>query len=294
MNSNTEEPVVSTQKNSKKIPNNIINAVTIILIMAILLVASSIFSLKYNSEKIAEKSPSKTDIKSFIQSKLGDEVLWYKEIKPANLYMVKLGQGQTIYASTDLKYFTISLNGVLSVVAFDDKFTNLGDEALRPERKALMDTMESDSTITVKSNNEKHVVTVFVDAACSFCQMMNEQIEDYKKLGITIKYAAMPIFAPVTHEALNRIYSMPKDEQHNALVQTESLFKSLRGKDIDFNDLPLPPPTEIGKSIVTKHHEIGKGLGITGTPAIVLKDGTLLSGYVKPEELIKTLNSRFN
>jgi thiol:disulfide interchange protein DsbC len=38
-------------------------------------------------------------------------------------------------------------------------------------------------------------------------------------------------------------------------------------------------------SIVSTHYAIGQDVGLRGTPAIVLDDGTLFSGYLPPEKL---------
>ena len=38
-------------------------------------------------------------------------------------------------------------------------------------------------------------------------------------------------------------------------------------------------------SILSKHYALGRDVGLTGTPAIVLEDGTLISGYLPPAGL---------
>jgi thiol:disulfide interchange protein DsbC len=40
---------------------------------------------------------------------------------------------------------------------------------------------------------------------------------------------------------------------------------------------------------VAEHFELGARLGVTGTPAIILMDGSLLPGYKKADELAKIL-----
>jgi len=36
---------------------------------------------------------------------------------------------------------------------------------------------------------------------------------------------------------------------------------------------------------VTKHYALGQDIGLTGTPAIVLEDGTLIGGYLSAQAL---------
>ena len=42
---------------------------------------------------------------------------------------------------------------------------------------------------------------------------------------------------------------------------------------------------------VSKHYAIGKKLGVTGTPAIFSTDGSLIPGYLSPEDLLTKLKS---
>ena len=51
------------------------------------------------------------------------------------------------------------------------------------------------------------------------------------------------------------------------------------------------PTNSCDASIVQQHYVIGRDVGLSGTPAIVLEDGTLLGGYVAPDQLIATLKS---
>ncbi len=39
------------------------------------------------------------------------------------------------------------------------------------------------------------------------------------------------------------------------------------------------------------HFELGRELGVTGTPALVAENGTLIPGYVPPETLLAQLEN---
>ena len=64
-------------------------------------------------------------------------------------------------------------------------------------------------------------------------------------------------------------------DQRDALTQAKL--------DKDFKTYDCDP------SIVSKHYEMGQDVGLRGTPAIVLEDGTLVSGYMPPLQLAETL-----
>jgi thiol:disulfide interchange protein DsbC len=48
-------------------------------------------------------------------------------------------------------------------------------------------------------------------------------------------------------------------------------------------------PAVCDNNPVAEHYELGQKLGVTGTPAIVLMDGSLIPGYKKAEEIAKIL-----
>ena len=44
-------------------------------------------------------------------------------------------------------------------------------------------------------------------------------------------------------------------------------------------------------SVVSSHYSMGQDVGLRGTPAIVLEDGTLFSGYLPPKQLSEAIAS---
>ena len=42
---------------------------------------------------------------------------------------------------------------------------------------------------------------------------------------------------------------------------------------------------------IDMHFELGKELGVTGTPALVAEDGTMIPGYVPPGQLLQQLDA---
>ena len=41
--------------------------------------------------------------------------------------------------------------------------------------------------------------------------------------------------------------------------------------------------------MVSNHYRVGRDIGLSGTPAIVLEDGTLIGGYLPPAQLSQRL-----
>ncbi|NHX33682.1 thioredoxin fold domain-containing protein, partial [Escherichia coli] len=43
---------------------------------------------------------------------------------------------------------------------------------------------------------------------------------------------------------------------------------------------------------LSKHMSVGNLFKVTGTPAIILPDGQMLPGYMKPDALVQLLNQK--
>ena len=67
--------------------------------------------------------------------------------------------------------------------------------------------------------------------------------------------------------------------------------KSLKLLDDAFERKELPKPKCETKAI-DENIEAGKKLGITGTPALILPDGSPFSGYTTAESIIKMIDKK--
>ncbi|GLX84618.1 thiol:disulfide interchange protein DsbC [Thalassotalea loyana] len=136
--------------------------------------------------------------------------------------------------------------------------------------------------IVYPAKNEKHVVTVFTDITCSYCRKMHKEMEKYNDLGITVRYLAYP------REGITNRYG----EFTNGYKDLRSIWcnedptKALtRAKDGASVSL------RICETPVEDEFNFGRQVGVTGTPAIILDNGTMLSGYRPPADLKALLDS---
>lgn len=172
-----------------------------------------------------------------------------------------------LYASEDGKYV---LQGKLY------ELTSKG--AVDLSNKSLMGTLESlkNEMIIYPAKNEKHVVTVFMDITCHYCQKLHEQIKEYNDLGITLRYLAFPRGGmDKVAQQMEAIFTAP-DKVH-ALNEAE------KGN---------PPKNLKTPNIVKKHYDLGVQFGVRGTPSIVTETGELIGGYLPPKELLDALEGR--
>jgi thiol:disulfide interchange protein DsbC len=179
----------------------------------------------------------------------------------------ELARGTDIaYVSADGKY---ALVGDLYEMSSN---VNLTENARRTERVKLMATVPDSETVVFSPKDPKYTISVFTDVDCGYCRKLHSQIADYNKLGIKVRYLLFPRTGPNSE-------SWEKAEQVACSKNPgDSLTRAKR-------DEPLAAPKHCPSSHVAEQYELGKEVGIRGTPAIILASGEMLPGYLSPQAL---------
>lgn len=179
-------------------------------------------------------------------------------------YIIRKGT-VVAYVSADGRYL---LEGEL----FDiDAKVNLTEAARNEARVEMMSAVTDDQAIVFAPDKVEHTVTVFTDVYCTYCRRFHSQIDDYLAQGIAVRYLLYPRDGPDSKawQTAERVWCA--DDRSEALT--------LAKRDQDFESRACDA------SIVHEHYVLGQEVGLRGTPALVLEDGTLISGYVPPAEL---------
>lgn len=170
------------------------------------------------------------------------------------------------YASEDGNYF---LQGSLV------KITPEGPKDL--SNLPLMGKLEamSDHMIVFAAEKERHIVTVFTDTTCPYCQALHKAMQKYNDLGITVRYLAFPRNG-IESKAAREMESIWTSADPKAAFTAAQQGDAVAEKAID---------------LVAKQYALGVQFGVRGTPAIVLESGRVISGFVKPAELLQLLRA---
>jgi thiol:disulfide interchange protein DsbC len=189
------------------------------------------------------------------------------------LYEVTVQNGDTLYVSRDAKYL---IPGDL-YQSGDDGIVNLGDvrrNALRREKIAAID--ESAMIVFEAEGARKATLTVFTDVDCPYCRKLHAEVEELNHRGIAVRYLAFP------RTGLNT-------ETHRKMISTwcaenpqAMMTSAKRGGEVPVADCQRANDIAI-------QYRLGREVGVTGTPSLVLEDGTMLPGYVPAEELSNML-----
>ena len=174
-----------------------------------------------------------------------------------------------IYVSEDGKYV---LQGPLYDVS-GERPVNLSNQALVKKIAALEDQM-----IIYKAAKQQRVITVFTDITCGYCHKLHQQMKGYNDLGITVRYLAFPRagLGSQTEAQMQSIW--------NTADRKKAFDAAMRGEEVS----PIAKTAD-SKVDISKQFQLGEQLGVTGTPAVVLEDGTLVPGYQPPEAMAAML-----
>lgn len=184
------------------------------------------------------------------------------------LYKATVGDGQYIYSTEDGKYFVAG--DVYEVKP--GKIVNLTEYEKNGDRAKAMATLDTKDMIIFPPKGEvKKVMYVFTDVDCGYCQLLHSKMPEYNELGIEVRYLAYPR-AGINSKSYNKIASAWCAKDPN-----DALTKLKQRQEIPENVCENNP--------VDDQYRVGRQIGLTGTPAIVLEDGELIAGYVEPAKI---------
>jgi thiol:disulfide interchange protein DsbC len=155
------------------------------------------------------------------------------------------------------------------------KRVNLTEEKRGQARSQLLASMDESQMIIYPAKNEKAKVTVFTDIDCPYCVKLHREMEDYNAEGITIRYMAYPragIGSPSYQKAVNVWCADKPNEAMSAAKEGQVIAKKTCNNP------------------VAQQFKLGQKLGVEGTPAMFLENGTSLPGYVPAKRLAQALN----
>ncbi|CAM3831597.1 bifunctional protein-disulfide isomerase/oxidoreductase DsbC [Serratia silvae] len=204
-----------------------------------------------------------------IQKALGSLGIKQADVQPSPVAGLKtvLTEGGTLYVTEDGKHV---LQGPLYDVSGSEP-VNVTNQLLMTRLEALKDQM-----IVYKAAKEKHVITVFTDITCGYCHKLHEQMKEYNDLGITVRYLAFP----------RQGLESQAEKDMRSIWCTADRAKAF---DAAMKGDAVSPAT--CKTDISQHYALGVQFGISGTPAIVLKNGMVIPGYQGPKEMAAMLDA---
>lgn len=201
----------------------------------------------------------------------------FEEIQPEHVVPSPLPGWYTVRKGAIVAYISADGRYLLQGDLIDlDTQTNLSEAARNDARRDMMAAVPDSDTIVFSPAEKKHSVTVFTDVDCTYCRRLHSQIDEYLAQGIEVRYLLYPRNGPTSASWAKAERVWCADDRNEALTQAKL--------DEEFESRKCDSP------MVSKHYAMGQDIGLRGTPAIVLDDGMLVSGYLPPEQLAEALN----
>lgn len=196
----------------------------------------------------------------------------FEAIQPENVTTSPIDGWYTIQQGSIVAYVSADGRYLLQGDLIDlEKQVNLTEESRNQSRNELVSGLADDHAIVFSPAEIKHSVTVFTDVDCTYCRKLHSEIDQYLDLGIQVRYALYPRNGPAS-KAWTKSEQVWCAADRNEALTSAKLGQAFKSSQCD-------------ASIVSEHYSLGQDIGLSGTPAIVLQDGTLIGGYVPPAQL---------
>lgn len=194
-----------------------------------------------------------------------------RETPLAGIYALEIKGGTVFYGTADGRYMFAGDMYELT----DSNLVNLAEAGRAAKRQALMARVAPEEMVVFSPEGEtKAAINVFTDVDCGYCQKLHLEVPKLNEMGIEVRYLAYPR-AGVGSESYQKIVSAWCSADRNTAITRLKARQTI--------------PTLSCSNPVASQLDLGREVGVTGTPAIVLEDGRLLPGYMPAEQLASAL-----
>ena len=208
--------------------------------------------------------PIETLRAQILQARPGRAVTSVDVTESSDLFEVRYADGQTELVTRDGRFF---VRGDLVSAASGENLTETRKEASRAK---ILGTIPHSALIHFPANDAKYHVYVLTDVECGYCRKFHQQIGLYTGFGISVDYVLY---------ARNGAKS-PVAQQHAAILCSRDPAQALTSAKAG-NKLSEPSC----EAPIATLQDIGRRLGMYGTPGIFADNGAQLGGYLAPAEL---------
>ncbi len=193
------------------------------------------------------------------------EVSFVDKTPIEGIYQVIIG-GQVIYMTQDARYM---IDGNLIDLSTKKNYT---EEAMSVIRLGQIEKLGEDKMVVYTPETIKHTITVITDIDCPYCRRLHSEMDQYMAGGVKVRYIFMPLKGQGDYRTTVSVWC--------AKDQNEALDMAKSGAELEAKDCENP---------IDEHLKVSKSMGVRGTPAIILQDGSMLPGYVPANKLIAQL-----
>lgn len=223
-------------------------------------------------------TPAKSPIPSAVRESLAG--LLNQDLQKATIIPAPIKGLYEVMINSEVLYITADGQHLITGNIIDAKTRkNLTDSKRDVLRAKAIDTVDEKEMVVFAPEKEtKYTVNVFTDVDCGYCAKFHQEVAELNKAGVKIRYLAFPR-AGIGSDTYKKMISVWCAEN-----QQQAITDAKARRDIPVKECDSP---------VRKEYELGKSIGVSGTPALVLSDGELVPGYVPATKLVEYLKQKF-
>lgn len=239
-----------------------------ILVLCCLFVAAK-FAITDETNNISQpeiesisKSETNNILKNLLTARPDLEYTIVSESAISGIYEVQVKNGPLLFVHESGEYL---FQGDLLQVTANEIISTM-ESRQNAKREQLFAVRSTDDMIIFKPEGEsKAIMNVFTDVDCGYCRKFHREVPELNAMGIEVRYLAFPR-AGIPSGSYNKIAKAwcAEDKQ-----DTLTMVKNGQSVDVEVCD----------NNPIAEHYAFGNSIGVTGTPAIILMDGTLIPGY---------------
>lgn len=222
---------------------------------------------------LASKSEGEPDIMRYLKLRLGtNDIAPAAETEISGIYQTQFGDKYAYLVDGGRYVFIGDLIDLKEA-------RNITEVSRRTDvRQTLAAVSLSDMVVFPARGQERTVLNVFTDTSCGYCQKLHSEVTHLQDAGISVHYIPFPRGGQrgPGYKDLKSVWCA-KDS-----MQAMDIAKGVSSGDLADGDCDKA-------KMVDRGFDLGRKLGINGTPALFSASGTKFNGYVPYNELIPML-----
>jgi thiol:disulfide interchange protein DsbC len=144
------------------------------------------------------------------------------------------------------------------------------------QRLSIIDSIDMKNYMIFKPKKTDHILTIFTDTSCPYCQKLHNEIPDLLENNIEIRYVLFSRNGNDVDAYKQLVSAWCSDDKVDAL---EDLFAGDILEDISNCENPI-----------ARNFDYAGSLSVEGTPTIFLEDGRIIPGYQNYEKILAFIN----
>jgi thiol:disulfide interchange protein DsbC len=217
----------------------------------------------------AKKDEVNVDIRETVSNAYPDVAI--DEIKKIddNFHEIIINK-QIYYATNDGKYLIVG-----NVINLNTK-ESITENTKMNQRLSIIDSIDMKNYMIFKPKKTDHILTIFTDTSCPYCQKLHNEIPDLLENNIEIRYVLFSRNGNDVDAYQQLVSAWCSDDKVDAL---EDLFAGDILEDISNCENPI-----------ARNFDFAGSLSVEGTPTIFLEDGRIIPGYQNYENILAFIN----